>query len=59
MKFLVLGAGSLLSDFLTSITTSVSAELSTGIMAGAGIVATLAAFGLGWKLYKKVTGART
>lgn len=49
----------MLSSFIDSVTTSVTGELSGVLVASAAIVGTLAAFSIGWKLYKKVTGART
>lgn len=49
----------MLQDFISSVTGEVTSELGSVLPAAAGIVGVLAAFSVGWKLYKKVTGART
>lgn len=55
-----MGEGSsALSGFLTSVAGSLTTEITSALPIAGPVVATIAGVIVGWKLFKKLTGART
>lgn len=51
--------GSIVSTFLTTVSGDMMTEITAALPIAGGIFAALAGIGIGVKLFKKLTGART